>query len=190
MMDWLLLCLQLLFFVPVIWRIASRSGGAAKTELRQPLRGLREPGILVHCIGGVLLFGATVLGLVQDRLERAPSLHGVIGAVVIAAGAVLLVWSLSTLRSWRFLPEIAPGHELCTSGPYAMVRHPNYLALDLLGLGSLIWLPTLPMASAALLLAIGGDWRARVEERALLRAFGDRYRDYMKRVRRTIPWVY
>ena len=37
---------------------------------------------------------------------------------------------------------------------------------------------------------LGGDLRARVEEQALVEAFGDRYRTYMKQVRRTLPLVY
>ncbi len=114
----------------------------------------------------------------------------VLGALTIVAGTALLAWSLSALRSWRFLPEITLDHELCTTGPYALVRHPNYLALDLLGLGSATWLPTMPMLIAAVLLVVGGDWRARVEEKALIGAFGDRYRDYMRRVRRSIPGIY
>lgn len=37
---------------------------------------------------------------------------------------------------------------------------------------------------------LGGDARARLEERLLIEVFGDRYREYMRRVRRTIPFLY
>lgn len=135
----------------------------------------------------MLLFGATALGLAGGDVERSVSPRGLAGAGTIVAGAALLTWSLAALRSWRFLPEIEPDHELCTTGPFALVRHPTYLALDLLGLGSLIWHVSVPMAVAAALLVLGGDLRARVEERALVESFGDRYRDYMMRVPRMIP---
>jgi len=40
------------------------------------------------------------------------------------------------------------------------------------------------------LVIAGGDIRARAEEKILLQAFGERYRDYMKRARRLIPGLY
>ncbi len=33
-------------------------------------------------------------------------------------------------------------------------------------------------------------WRIRIEEAALVEAFGDQYRAYMKKTRRLIPLVY
>jgi protein-S-isoprenylcysteine O-methyltransferase Ste14 len=33
-------------------------------------------------------------------------------------------------------------------------------------------------------------WRMRIEEAALLETFGERYRDYMRRTRRLIPFIY
>jgi protein-S-isoprenylcysteine O-methyltransferase Ste14 len=38
--------------------------------------------------------------------------------------------------------------------------------------------------------ALGGDLRARAEETVLLAVFGDRYREYQRRVKRFIPGVY
>jgi protein-S-isoprenylcysteine O-methyltransferase Ste14 len=65
-----------------------------------------------------------------------------------------------------------------------------YPAIDLLGLGSAVWAGTPVVLLAALLLVIGGDFRARLEEKVLLAAFKDRYRHYMHRVRRMVPGVY
>jgi protein-S-isoprenylcysteine O-methyltransferase Ste14 len=40
------------------------------------------------------------------------------------------------------------------------------------------------------LMVIGGDLRARSEEKLLEQAFGDRYRAYRARTRRFVPGVY
>jgi protein-S-isoprenylcysteine O-methyltransferase Ste14 len=37
---------------------------------------------------------------------------------------------------------------------------------------------------------LSGDLRARAEEKVLLAAFGDRYREYAARVKRFVPGVY
>jgi len=187
-MRFLLPIMELLFFAPVVMRVAGRHAGASRSEVLDPLKSLRDPGVIVHCIGGALLFVATAIGLAGAT--KTSSLRAVAGVLIITGGSLLLAASLHALRSWRFLPEITHDHQLCTSGPYAYVRHPNYVALDLLGIGAAIWLPTPWMLMAGLLLIVGGEWRARAEERALLAAFGDRYRTYMDRVRRFIPGVY
>jgi protein-S-isoprenylcysteine O-methyltransferase Ste14 len=65
-----------------------------------------------------------------------------------------------------------------------------YVAVDLLALGSAAWVPTRLVIVGALLLLVGGDLRARAEEKVLVEAFGRRYRDYMTRVRRMLPGIY
>jgi len=114
----------------------------------------------------------------------------VLGAAFILAGAVLVAWTMRVFRSWRFQARIEAGHKLSTDGPFAFVRHPIYAALDLLALGSLIWIPTPGTAAGLLLMMVMGDLRARGEERVLLGAFGEDYRRYGARVRRFLPGLY
>jgi protein-S-isoprenylcysteine O-methyltransferase Ste14 len=70
------------------------------------------------------------------------------------------------------------------------VRHPIYLAFNLLGLGAVVWVPHVLVALGAAALIVGGELRSRTEEHVLIAAFGDQYRRYMRRVRRAIPGVY
>ena len=70
------------------------------------------------------------------------------------------------------------------------MRHPIYLALDLLALGSALWLPTAWTAAGFLMMVVTGDIRARGEEKLLIAAFGDSYRRYRAGVRRFIPGLY
>ena len=82
------------------------------------------------------------------------------------------------------------GHELPTGGIFAWVRHPIYLSIDLLALGSAVWAPTWLTWLGFVCIAWGGDLRARGEERVLRRGFGAAYTDYCARTARFVPGVY
>jgi protein-S-isoprenylcysteine O-methyltransferase Ste14 len=78
-----------------------------------------------------------------------------------------------------------------TRGAYSMLRHPSYTAAILLNTGIGVALGS--WASAALLavmsFAVYG-YRIAVEERALLAAIGEPYREFMSTRKRLIPFVY
>jgi protein-S-isoprenylcysteine O-methyltransferase Ste14 len=112
------------------------------------------------------------------------------GTLIIALGAWLMCWALVYFRSWRFRAKLDAGHELATGGPYALVRHPIYAGLNLLALGTAVWVPTPLTWIAVGLMVLGSDLRGRAEEGVLRQAFGDAYRDYCARTRRFVPGVY
>jgi protein-S-isoprenylcysteine O-methyltransferase Ste14 len=113
-----------------------------------------------------------------------------LGSVVIAAGAALMIWALAYFRSWRYRAKLDAGHELATGGPFQFLRHPIYMGLDLLALGTAVWIPT-PLVWAGFgLMAVGGDLRGRAEEAILNKAFGAVYREYCSHTRRFLPGVY
>ena len=112
------------------------------------------------------------------------------GTAVMALGAWAMCWSLVYFRSWRFRAQLDAGHELATGGPYRLVRHPIYLGMNLLALGTAVWVPTLLTWIAAALMFLGSDLRGRAEERVLADAFGEHYRAYCARTRRFVPGVY
>lgn len=112
------------------------------------------------------------------------------GAVLAAAGAVLLVWARTSMgRSFTVHPEPQAAGELVTRGPFRIVRHPTYLgALLCLTGGSLFRSWTGLALTGALALLWAG--KARVEERHLAARFPE-YAEYRGRVRfRLVPFVY
>lgn len=137
----------------------------------------------------LLYFGiaAAVFGP-ASRLLFPPQI--VIGALLIAVGAVLACWTLLYFRSWRFRAVIGVGHELATGGPFRILRHPIYLALTLLALGTALWHPTPFIWVAFAIIAVLSDLRARAEETLLLRVYGEAYSKYCQRTRRFIPAIY
>ena len=108
---------------------------------------------------------------------------------IMVAGLALRVFSILWLGPMftRFV-QILPGHRLVTSGPYRFVRHPSYsgLLLFFTGLGVALgdWLSVAVMVVVP---ALGVLYRIRVEEEALLEAFGQEYRAYMGRVGGLLP---
>jgi protein-S-isoprenylcysteine O-methyltransferase Ste14 len=138
---------------------------------------------------GVMYFGigsTVVPGRVPDRFPG----QRILGALVIASGSALMCWARAAFESWRFRAKVEAGHGLATGGPFSFIRHPIYAGLDLLAVGSAIWIPTPVMAAAAILMIAGSDLRGRAEENLLERTFGAPYRDLMTRTRRFVPGVY
>jgi protein-S-isoprenylcysteine O-methyltransferase Ste14 len=80
------------------------------------------------------------------------------------------------------------GHSLITSGPYSLVRNPMYLGIILIGLGVVLFVFH-PWAFAifALVFILRYVHVIISEEKILLNAFGEEYKDYMARVPRLLP---
>jgi protein-S-isoprenylcysteine O-methyltransferase Ste14 len=114
----------------------------------------------------------------------------ILGAILILGGAALIAWTMMIFRSWRFRAELGRDHQLSTDGPFRIVRHPIYAAMDLYAIGTAVWVPTPLVIVGAVLVLVIGDIRARVEEKLLVSAFGDAYRGYCARVKRFLPGVY
>ncbi len=114
-----------------------------------------------------------------------------LGLGVMATGLALRVFAIVWLGPMftRFV-QILPGHRLITSGPYRFVRHPSYsgLLLFFLGMGVALgdWLSVLLLVVVPF---VGVWYRIRVEEKALLGAFGDEYRLYANKVHCILPFI-
>lgn len=141
-----------------------------------------------------LAFAAIYLGLGSAIVpRRVPSWfpgQRLVGALVIAAGAALMSWSLVYFQSWRFQAKLDAGHQLATGGPFQFLRHPIYMGLNLFALGTAVWVPTPIVWAGFVLMAVGSDLRARAEETLLARAFGELYVAYRARTARFVPGIY
>jgi len=144
----------------------------------------------VHFLAfGVMYFGlgrAVLPALVPEWFYD----QRIAGVLVMALGAYLMSWSLVYFRSWRFRAKLDAGHQLATGGPFALMRNPIYMGLDLLALGTALWVPTPIVWAGFVLMVVGSDLRARTEERLLEESFGDAYRAYRARTKRFVPGVY
>lgn len=93
--------------------------------------------------------------------------------ILIGAGFVLLA------NAWRVLYAAQRTHQLATTGPYAHVRHPQYVGFVLIVVGFFVQWPTL-LTLLMLPVLVGMYIRlARREEREAAATFSDDYRRYM-----------
>jgi methyltransferase len=92
-----------------------------------------------------------------------------IGFAVFGIAKALKISAISNLGvRWTFRVLVPPDAPLVTSGPYRLIRHPNYVAIigEITGMALIVWAPITGALSIA-----GFGWlilqRIRVEERAL-----------------------
>ena len=115
-----------------------------------------------------------------------------IGALMVAAGAALAAWAVKSIgKDMQTDIAVNKGHVLKTEGAYAIVRHPMYLSLILLGLGAgLTTLNLLLIGFILFVLAPVQFLRARKEEELFVRHFGLAYTGYQKKTPMLFPLLF
>ena len=89
--------------------------------------------------------------------------------------------------AWKVLYEAQQRRELATTGPYAHVRHPQYVGFVLVMFGFLLQWPTILTLAMFPVLVWMYARLARQEEREALAGFGEAYANYMARVPAFLP---
>ena len=120
----------------------------------------------------VQLFGSPVAHIVAM----------VLGYTIVFAGATLVA------EGWRTIHRVRREDRLAIEGVYTKVRHPQYTGLFMIifGEGIVHW-PTIVSVAALPIIVVAYTLLARKEERQMLRKFGDKYREYQRRVPMFIP---
>ncbi len=158
----------------------------------QMVGALRSPWIA----GALLLAYAAVLVLLWQPIlpDLAPGIQlalAVVGFVGLSAGAGIVLWGRLALgRSHNISSvtgvELFADHHLITAGPYALVRHPMYSGFFVAILGTLLLYRTWTIAFIVLH-GLVFVVRARREEAALARTFGEEWQAYASRVPAFVP---
>lgn len=158
--------LLLLVFVPML--VEARR--AASNERRQRARGGVEPPDDVYDLMRIG-YPAAFLAMIAEGVVRGapPGRVLVAGAIVFAAAKALKWWAIITLGDcWTFRVIVVPGAPLVRGGPYAWLRHPNYVGVvgELIGValmsGAIVAGPIATLGFSALIAR-----RIAVESRAL-----------------------
>lgn len=137
----------------------------------------RYPGVdfLSHDAGHLL---NTLIGWKID--PHFDPLH-ILSNVLILGGFIILG------SAWKVLYEAQKIRTLATTGPYAYVRHPQYVGFIVIMLGFLFQWPTLITLVMFPILVIMYVRLARREEREVLAEFGETYQRYMTSTPAFVP---
>jgi protein-S-isoprenylcysteine O-methyltransferase Ste14 len=153
---------------------------------------LRSPTFYVLVTALYLTF--SVLLWKPLPLSLSPRLRGlalVAGVLFYFPSLTFVVWGRLVLGRMYFVStslgvQLYADHQLVTSGPYAILRHPMYLGLMAAAVGSLLlyqtWTTVMFALFAPFLLL-----RARREEQALSAEFGGDWQTYSARVPMILP---
>jgi protein-S-isoprenylcysteine O-methyltransferase Ste14 len=170
-----------------VTRPAGREVGPGARFLRAPILAL-----------ATLLFGTGMAWLWRPLPFALPPTVRLVslalGALLYLPALGLYLWGLRTLGamfapSTGFGVRLHAGHRLITVGPYALVRHPMYLAVIAVGIGGLLLYRTWAMLLFALMM-FGLIVRARREEAALAAEFGATWEAYCRRVPAWLPHAF
>ena len=142
------------------------SSNVKETERRESVPSRLIRLILMVFAVALLCLPRVPLRLLGERFLPLASWCFWSGAVVTAGGMLFSVWARRHLgKNWSQAVTVKEGHELITSGPYALVRHPIYTGLLLAFVGCAVargeWRGLLAVA-----LVFGALWRKlRLEEK-------------------------
>lgn len=134
----------------------------------------------------VPLVGATLLVKGEHEIDDQAQL---VGLAIAFAGSAFGAWSMWSLgRAYGTGLDLFRGHELKTNGPFAVVRHPMYLAVIVYHVGAALALESLSiLAVAAAFVVPYTALRIVYEERVLREGFGERYEAYARRTPLLLP---
>ena len=162
--------LALLIVVVVPWLLLE-TWRSRRHEARLRARGAVEPQDDVYPWMQVVYPGMFLAMTVEGGLTGTPASNALVavGIGVFLAGKLLKWWAILALGPfWSFRLLVVPGASLVASGPYRLMRHPNYVGLvgEIIGTALMMRAPVTGLLS---LLGFGLLLRARiaVEERAL-----------------------
>jgi protein-S-isoprenylcysteine O-methyltransferase Ste14 len=136
------------------------------------------------------VFAWLLLTAGADGSEPPAAVLAILGAVLAALGMSLWGWAFATIPGLSSGHYVLPEQQLVMRGPYALVRHPIYLAVLLL------WLALAAATAQAAVLAITLLYvtpvyvlYARSEEQMMLAHFGAPYQLYQRSTGMRVPRV-
>lgn len=174
------------FVTSVVW-IALRNIDRSQVSGRR----LRSTfGIALQSLG----CAAAGIGLVKPTLPWwAPSSLVSTALVMLLGGSAVALFlsAASTMgKNWSLVARTRTDHKLIRTGPFAMVRHPIYLAILLYLISIAAALGHWPQLILAVPLYLAGTAIRIRDEEALLRAqFGEDHARYVREVPALIPLI-
>ncbi|MEO8591948.1 MAG: isoprenylcysteine carboxylmethyltransferase family protein [Candidatus Solibacter sp.] len=148
--------------------------------------GPTRVGLLLECLGIFIAFAFRLTDY------GGPAVWRIVASMLCGPIAGVLSWTAVQHlgRQFRVHAGLYTDHELVTSGPYAIVRHPIYSSLLAILASTLLLITPWKWALLSLALFIAGtEIRVRTEDALLASRFGEGFFAYRKRVWAYLPFV-
>lgn len=173
------------------WRIVQlrRASRASASSERRDLGSWRSILLQGIAIGVAFAGPQTMPAITFD----AATLATAILPIALAGGGFLLFDNAARElgRNWSLVARVREDHALVTTGAFAIVRNPIYLAMMLMMIAAGFALGHLLQLTIAVPLFVLATAMRVLREESLLRAqFGATYDDYAARVARLIPGIW
>lgn len=163
----------------------------AFTAKRAAGAGSRRWWYRLAVVGVFLLFLRQSLPLMNIARTSSSLVTAVSADVITFAGLIIAIWSRVVLGVyWSGIVVVKEAHVIVARGPYRLVRHPIYLGVLLMLLGTALWWGR-PVGLALFVVALVGFLvKARAEERLLSKHFPVEYGSYKAQVKHAlVPWL-
>jgi protein-S-isoprenylcysteine O-methyltransferase Ste14 len=141
---------------------------------------------------GIGIAGAGPIQVSLDPLSPKALIEGAVVLVLMLGAVWLFNASSRTMgKNWSLVARTREDHQLVQTGPFAVVRHPIYVALFQFLLAMAISYGHVHQLIFAIPVYAFATWmRVRYEERLLRAQFGAEYDAYATRVKRFVPGVF
>ncbi|HEY1985846.1 MAG TPA: isoprenylcysteine carboxylmethyltransferase family protein [Terracidiphilus sp.] len=182
-------------FFPVVWVIfllywQIKAASAKSTQRLEPAPS-RILRVFIFLIAIVILSTTRIpLGWLYLPLWPQGLWPFWLGAAITLAGLLFAVWAREHLGSnWSRSVTIKQGHELITTGPYAVVRHPIYTGILAGFLGMAIAISQVRGFIALVLIFLALWMKLRMEEQWMRSQFGEVYATYSRKTAALVPYL-
>jgi protein-S-isoprenylcysteine O-methyltransferase Ste14 len=164
-------------------------------ERVKPRKGAKAWDTAILSAYGILMLVKMILAGLDLRngwTVQFPSWVEIAGLAAAIAGYSLVVWATGSNAFFSQVVRIQKerGHTVATGGPYRFLRHPTYLGMTLVELGTAVmlgsWIALIPSGVSTLLFLL----RTYLEDRTLIAEL-DGYKEYTEKTKfRLIPGVW
>jgi len=172
------------------WRTVEAKRRNGESAWRKPISGIDAVGetlCAVACAASLAGPALALTGVVDPASPGAVGLRLVVTMVTLTVAVALGLWAQHHLASeWR--AGIEASASLVTTGPFARVRNPFYLACLVASVGVAVGVPSILSLSGVVLHVVASEVIVRgVEEPILARAHGEAFQRYRRHTGRFLP---
>ncbi len=167
-------------------------------EKKVRVLGIREDWAVIPFLALILIgFGVSIIDFVYVQKLVFQSVWVITGVPIMLFGSALRYLPRRSLVKAGFgsilktpFLQIVEDHRLVTDGYYKHIRHPVYLGEIGRAVGLAITLSSLYGLVFMILGVVFLLIRIEIEEKMLIEAFGEEYKEYQQITKKLIPYIY